>query len=287
MLTSSSNYAINVSRMKWKPCHLTPGERFVSEVLTTRSAQDRANLTNFKVFVALNQLEGKPFEEKIALIAAQMRSHDLKGTTIVSYLHSITSQIHLSQEEYRKTKRVISAMEFMCRHDEIRRAPELTSGQLELIVQKLACPFVKVAVELMYATALRAGDLNDIAPHEVTLLPKLRIRILIVGGKNHRKFSQRDVLETEVSTFVYEYLRRVKQSLAPRILNVSATEISTAISKVLATHLTSYSIRNLRIYEIIRSETDESGITDWTRVAATTKHRGFAALKSAYHWKKS
>lgn len=272
--------------MKWKPTTLSAGERFVASVLTSRSAQDKANLANFRAFVEINNISSQPFEEQIALIGAQMRSHQLKGTTIVSYLYSIISQIYLNHETYTKVKRVISALEYMCRHDEVRRAPELTGGQYEQLLTHLTCPFIRVAVEMMYGTALRAADLSDIAPWEVHLKTGNQIRILVVGGKNHRKFSQREVIECAVSPFVFQYLRTVKATDATRILNVTASEISAAITKVLSTHMTSYSIRNFRIHQIIESETDNKGVVDWSRVQAKTKHRGTGALKSAYHWKK-
>lgn len=276
---------------KWRPALLTDPQRLVAQIMRSRSAQDLANLTKFREFVAINGLADSSFDTQLSLIAAQMRSAHLAGTTIVSYLYSIMGQMSISGEVYRNAKRVINNFEHAFRHDEVRRAPELKSGEYGILLQNLRDPYIRVTVELMYVTAMRVADLADVAPWEVTIhedsaASKGRISIQLCGGKNHRKFSERDVIHCNVSTYVIEYLRRVKASQAHRILSVTATEVGKAMSEVVNRHLTSYSLRNFKIYAIIESETDSQGRTDWNKVRMTTKHRGVSALKSAYQWRK-
>jgi len=265
----------------------------VASVLSTRSSQDRATLRKFREFLALNELEASPLDSQLGLIAAQMRSAGLKGTTIISYLYSILNQV--TEEEsvdravLRRCQRVLNTFEYAFRHDEVRRAPELASGDLNSLLAAIEGVQERVCCELMYVTALRVGDLCDVNPKEIQLHGN-HVKINLVGGKNHRKFNQRDVVHGTVSDYVRDYLAQVKLSGSTCILRTTTKAIGDALTAAGRTlnaqrgHQTSYSLRNFRIMEIIEAETDGQRRVDWEAVRNTTKHRGTAALKSAYQW---
>jgi hypothetical protein len=269
---------------KWNPRVLSAQERAHAGLFVAHSRADLALLARYTEFLRLNALTGAAVEFGLACAAAQWRTDGLAGTTIVSYCFRLLRVLpRLSAGGYAEAKRVIRNIEYSCRHDTIHRAPEIASGDLSHLLASLDNPFHRLATEMIYKTAMRLGDLNDVVPGEILLCGNT-VTIQLVGGKNHRRFCDRDLLVTQLSDFACEMLRAIKAAGVPRIMCVSTQELSDAITQALGRKATSYSIRNLRILELISSERNADGIVNWDAVRAVTRHRSTAALRSAYQF---
>lgn len=275
-----------ITMTKWTPRPLTERERILAQFLTRWPSADEKLKGRFHEFVSMNKLDSETFAHQIAYASAQWRSDGLKGTTMVSYGFRLLRMTRLSSAEYHETKRILRNMEYSVRHDAVTRAPELTSGDYERLLSSLDI-YSRVCVELIYTTALRLGDLNDICASEVFLAKPDGVTIQLCGGKNHRRFCDRDLIVTRVSPTCFAYLQQVKLCAATaghevRIVNMRTCDLADAISAALNRKATSYSIRNLRILELIEAERDANGVVDWSTVAGQTHHRSIAALRSAY-----
>jgi hypothetical protein len=268
--------------MKWIASTLADADKQTAAAWIEKPAAAVALGLRFERFVKINHLETRPFHEQLALVAAQMRSSGLAGTTIVTYLHQITQLDYRPPEVFREVRRVIGTIEYSFRHDEIRRAPEVLSGEIHEIVGRVTDPYARVTLDLMLSTYMRVGDISEIAPSEVSIKDATTISIMVVGGKTHRKFADRDLIVTKVSPFTMAYIVAAKAAGLKRLVTITSTEVSAALTAAAGRKLTSYSVRNMRILKLIESETNEERRVNWHAVMQATLHRGSAALKSAY-----
>ena len=276
---------------KWNIRRLTDTQRQEAVTRFLTVPRGLGNLhRRLETFITVNDLAGAAMDVKLACLASQLRDDGLTGTTIVTYCKHLVHRHFLPSAEYAAAKVVLARIEYEYRHDVVTRAPNLSKDDLDDVIRNLTCPYTRFTVELMQATYLRVGDIAEIAPWEVTIIDDSRrlIEIVIVAGKNHRRFSHRDLTSVTVSPFVLSYIKQVQQIVgATRLVNITSAIVATRLSEAAGTKLTSYSVRNAAIHQLIEEEMNPSTRqVNWGNVQSRTKHRGVGALKSAYQMRR-
>ena len=285
--------------MKWRATKMTQEERALAERLLDRTTpQDRRIITFFVIFVRMNGLQNCQFVRQLACLAAQMLSHGLKTTTVLTYIRRVRTVKYydLSPFDRNISKELFSRIEYLGRHEPLKRAAPLAASDAASLVLELKNPLLKAGAATMALSGLRAADVNDIHENEIEITDNF-ITLILVGGKNRRsrrdteviriiKPAPFDTLKLEIYLFLVKYIFRmrdlIRRGLANRLFDLDTVALSEELTRLSGRPLSSYSLRNGWIKEKIELYRDDDGTVDWKKVMAHSLHHDQRSLKSHY-----
>jgi len=178
-------------------------------------------------------------------------------------------------------------VEVEARAEPIRVAPVTTREEVIYWLSELEkeSPYYRAGAELMLQSGLRIADINGAQWHHVSFTAS-EVHLIVSGGKNHRSLLVRDTWKCslrKLTPWLQKWLREGK-STRPRnenLMDVCTTEFAKVLSRIAGRQVTSYSIRRLRLQEIIE-ECTEGGVVNWEKAKRLSFHRTDQALRSTY-----
>ena len=161
----------------------------------------------------------------------------------------------------------------------------MSGDEADRVIRSLNAPTERALAAVIRAVGIRVSDARGIRAHHIELSAG-ETRIIIAGGKNHcgsRNADTARLPHAQMDRWLIGWLRDAKRSLRPgaRVFPVTLKKLNQSLQRTSGKRITSYSLRRLRLREIIDEHTNGRH-TDWTAVAAQSMHKSTRALKSTY-----
>ena len=268
----------------FRPARITPDDRRYADALSQQfSPSQRSFLQRFRVFVEINNIQRSPLFRQAALVAGQMSRLRLKASSIATYVRTI-ADAYLTSAPYSHvimTRRLAKRIEYKGRNQPVKRAPVMTSAQLHTARHAPASPLVRATIALIYVGCLRLADVQDINPANIHFTDRF-VKIRIVGGKTVRSRLEHFTIQMPLIDLTSAEQKALRWASRQTLLAISHAELNGFLRALLGRCHTGYSIRNLRIVQLIKAHTNSQGLVDWAAIQAVTHHKSPKTLKAFY-----
>jgi hypothetical protein len=281
---------VKVEMTKWKiSARITRKTRLVARVLLRESEiPGKVEAAKFDQFVRTHHLEDRPVAVQMALMASHMVLHELKATTISTYLKKAATykRAKWAVDDLRRVKRLATTIETLGGRETRREAPLWKEAELRDLILRIGRdkPSLRLCAEILIATPLRLCDLNLLTSAQVNVGQE-HVRVLLAGGKTRKRTLDREGQSYAVTLFsarALTYLRARLEVPGP-ILRITPKQFANEMTHLAeGRRVTSYSFRNAYMRRLCAEFTDARGNVDWPAVAAITGHRAVKSIKSSY-----
>lgn len=270
----------------WTPSTLTVGQRSLAERLAVQFSEDEAYIINrYLEFCRVNEVN--PFEvPSTAACAAQMLDCGCKGSYAALYVRTIRKLYAVNgARQGQALERVAANVEFMCRADE-RYSPAVLTAAEVAALRTTSDTRIALVTELMLESRFRRGDVGAICGTHVTETPGAFL-ITLFGGKNHRKATRvgkATLRKSQISTALVAHLHRMATRHTHGFTTISTRAYNDRISAIVGRRITSRSVREYAIDEVLAKSYDaQTGSINYDAAARLTHHGSGNTLRNSYH----
>jgi len=274
----------------WKAYRATRSERQACDRFLDETIKDKSTVfVQFLRFVSINELSIGA--RAVILFGITLLRQGLGAGSCGTYLRQIVSTIHLcsgidiSANEFHRLRPLVEKFIKSVPY-EPQPAPQISKSDARRAIELIANPFIRVTAELMLTLPLRAINIAGVRWRHISIGPKT-LQVQVTTGKAtdcpaHRV--KAEVPASEVSPWLKAYLTRGKASnyTHQRISICTAAALTQELRRVTGGKYSSYSLRYLRLRELIDQARDADGTVNWERAKSKTIHRTAKALKAHY-----
>ena len=260
-------------------------QQLASGVSEEFSVNERYILSRYHEFCHINALDALEYNSGL-LLSGQMLSAGCRHSYIALYVRTVKKfcKWHARIHTAARLEALACRVEYQGRDNPPAMPAELTSDEVTAL-ERHPDQRVSVPAQLMRRGTLRMCDVRELAGHQVDE-GQHGFLLTLRGGKNHRRSSQTGkvtIAKMDASPALSRRLKKVKASAA-KVADVTTDEFNLRASEALGKKVTSRSVRQRGLDELLTSTVDiRTNAPDYPAAALKSNHQNWRTLRNYYH----